>query len=330
MGKQHSGHIEQTLIYTGKLFRMFIFQGDWKVLPMAAIIAGLVTYVIGSTLFVTMRGTLVGTFALSCICIWNGCFNSIQSVCRERPIVKREHRAGLHMSSYIFAHMIYQAFVCLCQTLIVIALLLSFRVHLPAASHVTGNVVFDLGITMFLTAYASDMLALFVSSIVRNTTVAMTIMPFIMIFQLVFSGGFFSLTGAALKVTDFAVSKWGLNAMCAVGEYNTLPNDIVITAINNMDTSKIKINSDMAEKLEIDADDLSESVSDTLGELTGYLKEPEKKEALAKKFGEMSYVENYESEPDNIISCWLIIVFWTIIYAAAAVIALEFIDKDKR
>ena len=62
----------------------------------------------------------------------------------------------------------------------------------------------------------------------------------------------------------------------------------------------------------------------------GYLKEPEKKAALAKKFGEMSHVKNYESEPNNIISCWLIIVFWTIIYAAAAVIALEFIDKDKR
>ena len=86
----------------------------------------------------------------------------------------------------------------------------------------------------------------------------------------------------------------------------------------------------MAEKLEIDADDLRESVSDSLGELTGYLKETEKKEAIAKKFGEMIYVENYESEPNNIISCWLIIVFWTIIYAAAAVIALEFIDKDKR
>ena len=330
MEKQHTGRIEQALIYTGKLFRMFIFQSDWKVLPMAAVIAGLVTYVIGGTMFVSMRGTLVGTFALSCICIWNGCFNSIQSVCRERPIVKREHRSGLHMSSYIVAHMIYQAFICFCQTLIVITILVVFKVHLPQQSHVTGNVLFDLGISMFLTAFAADMLALFVSSVVRNTTVAMTIMPFIMIFQLVFSGGFFSLSGAALKVTDFAVSKWGLNAMCAVGEYNSLPNDIIITAINNMDTSKITIKYETAEKLEIDADLLQESVSEAVADITNYIKQPEKKEALAKKFGEMSNLNAYESTADNIVKCWLIIILWTGLYAAAAVTALEFIDKDKR
>ncbi|MCR5407024.1 MAG: ABC transporter permease, partial [Lachnospiraceae bacterium] len=73
---KHRGRFSQVFIYLGKLFRMFIFQNDWKVFPMAAVIAGLVCYVVGANLFVTQEGTMIGTFALACICIWNGFFNS--------------------------------------------------------------------------------------------------------------------------------------------------------------------------------------------------------------------------------------------------------------
>ncbi|MBP3279906.1 MAG: ABC transporter permease, partial [Butyrivibrio sp.] len=60
---KHRGRVFQTFIYLGKLFRMFLFQNDWKVLPMAAVIAGLVSFTVGKNLFKTMEGTLMGTFA---------------------------------------------------------------------------------------------------------------------------------------------------------------------------------------------------------------------------------------------------------------------------
>ena len=69
---KHRGRVAQTFIYLGKLFRMFLFQNDWKVLPMSAVIAALVAFAVGANLFKTMEGTMMGTFALSCICIWNG------------------------------------------------------------------------------------------------------------------------------------------------------------------------------------------------------------------------------------------------------------------
>ena len=129
--KRHRGRITQTFIYLGKLFRMFLFQNDWKVLPMSAIIAGLVAFAVGSNLYVTMEGTLTGAFALACVCIWNGFFNSIQVICRERAIVKREHRSGLHISSYIVAHMIYQAILCVLQVVIMIFVCMSMGVAMP-------------------------------------------------------------------------------------------------------------------------------------------------------------------------------------------------------
>ena len=188
---KHRGRVAQTFIYLGKLFRMFLFQNDWKVLPMAAVIAGLVAFSVGKNLFMTMEGTLMGTFALSCICIWNGFFNSIQMICRERAIVKREHRSGLHISSYIAAHMIYQFVLCALQVVITLVVCYVMKVKIPDKGLVTPWPVLDIGITLFLITYCADMLALLVSAFARTTTTAMTIMPFLLIVQLLFSGAFF-------------------------------------------------------------------------------------------------------------------------------------------
>ena len=118
MAIRHRGRGAQVLIYFGKLLRMFVYQNDWKVLPMAALIAGLVGMVVRNKFFINMEGTLMGAFAMVCVCIWNGCFNSIQVICRERDVIKREHRSGMHISSYIVSHMMYQAQLCLAQTIV--------------------------------------------------------------------------------------------------------------------------------------------------------------------------------------------------------------------
>ena len=76
MTVRYRGRAEQIGIYFGKFLRMFFYQNDWKVLPMAALIAGLVGMVIRTRLFKTMEGTLMGAFAMVMVCIWNGCFNT--------------------------------------------------------------------------------------------------------------------------------------------------------------------------------------------------------------------------------------------------------------
>ncbi len=308
---RHSGHFAQTAIYLGKLFRMFAFQNDWKVLPMSAVIAALVGTVLGKALFLQMEPTLMGTFALCCICIWNGCFNSIQSVCRERPIVKREHRSGLHISAYITAHMIYQAFICFCQTWITLFVCGKVGVTFPRVSFITGEVLVDFGITVFLITYAADMLSLMISSFVRSTTTAMTVMPFLLIFQLVFSGGFFSLDATAQKITPFTISRWGLTALCAEGNFNELPS---ATAWNAL--VKLKgIEYQGAKPLE---------------EALIYMEENGMKDAFMAQCGKLSQLPQYASEPENIVKCWGYLLLHIIFYVCVALICLEFIDRDQR
>ena len=64
---RHIGRLGQTDIYLKKLLRMFLYQNDWKVIPMAMLIAAVVSIVVKKDFFVNMEGTLKGALALSCI-----------------------------------------------------------------------------------------------------------------------------------------------------------------------------------------------------------------------------------------------------------------------
>ena len=229
---RHKGRGSQILIYLGKQLRFFINESDWKVLPMSAVIAALVGMVIRKRFFINMEGSLIGAFALTCTAIWNGCFNSIQSVCRERAIIKREHRSGMHISSYVAAHMIYQFLLCLVQTGLSMFVLMKMEIQFPEKGFMTNWMVLDIGITMLLISYASDMLSLFISSLSRTTTGAMTIMPFVLIFQLVFSGGIIPLPAWSQKLSDYTISNYGIKAIAAQSGYNELP---MVTAWNTLE-----------------------------------------------------------------------------------------------
>ena len=307
MPKGHRGRLAQIPIYLGKDFRMFIFQNDWKVLPMSALIAALIAIVVGQNMFVTMEGQFQCSLALTCICIWNGFFNSIQSVCRERPIIKREHRSGMHITSYVTAHLIYQMFLCAMQALITVGVCKIVGIKFPSKGFITPWFVLDIWITMFLITYASDITSLFISSIVHTTTTAMTVMPFMLIFQLVFSGGAFTLSGPAAWLTNITISKYGLVALCAQCNYNSLKSVTLWNTIFRVRES---------------SPELKEALWQV--EKNGMLEE------ILERSGEAMREAAYEMTKANIFSCWAHLVMFAVIFAILSVIVLEFIDNDHR
>ena len=307
---KYSGRIAQIGIYFKKFLRMFVYQSDWKVLPIGAIIAALITLVVGKNMFVTMEGTSYGTFALSCACIWNGVFNSIQVVCRERDIVKREHRSGLHISSYVIAHMLYQLLLCFLQTLVTLMICAIVHVHFPETGIITSSGIVDLGITLLIITYAADMLGLMVSSLVRTTTTAMTVVPFLLIFQLIFSGNFFAL-GKADFVKNFTISHWGMDGMCIVGQYNSLP---MTTLWKTM----------------VRFQDITIADNQPIRDVVQYMKDNDMVDSFKAWTGAQSGNPAYESIPSNVWLCWGVLLLMVAVFAIVSIIALQLIDRDKR
>ena len=308
---KYPGRLEQTWIYLKKQVRVFVYENDWKVLPMSALIAALVTFVVGANLFVTQEGTLLGTFALVCVCVWNGYFNSIQIVCRERAILKREHRSGLHMSSYIAAHMIFQLLICTAQVIIMLVIFRVARVSLPKEGLVFGSGTVDIAITLLLATYAADIMSLFVSCLVHTTTTAMTVMPFLLLFQLIFSGGFFQLGPTASRITPLTVSRWGLESLAAIGRYNDLP---MVTLWNTVFKFK-------------DIEVLGEK---PILELIYKLQEKDMVNDFLLWSGSYNQNVNYASTSPHVVQCWLILILMIAVFAIISVLLLERIDKDKR
>ncbi len=313
MSKQlhYRGRIAQIRIYLGKMIRMFIYQNDWKVLPMSAIIAGLVTFAVGNNIFKTQEGTLSGCFSLVCVCIWNGFFNSIQVVCRERPIIKREHRAGMHITSYIAAHMIYQMMLCIMQTAILLGVCYLARMKFPVQGLITKYFLVDIAISLFLITYAADMMSLAISCLVKNTTTAMTVMPFMLIFQLVFSGGLIQLEGPAVKLTGLTIARWGLTSLCTLGNFNSQP---MVTMWNTIWKSRSK-DIDGYQPIKVFTDGILQN-----NQLDAFLQES----------GAYNQNADYLFSSATIMECWRNMILIGLAAVIVAVFLLERVDKDKR
>jgi ABC-2 type transporter. len=306
---KYRGRIRQIPIYVGKHFRMFIYQNDWKVIPMAAFIAMLVSIVIKDSFAVTMEGTGKGALAITSIALWNGCFNSIQVVCRERNIVKREHRSGMHISSYIIAHMIYQAFICIIQTITTAGVFIVAQLSFPQHGIIMNSFFIELMVTIFLITYASDMLSLFVSAVAKTTTAAMTVMPLILMVQLIFSGNMFSLPKSMNGISSLMISNHGTAAICAEVDFNNLPSSA---------------GWNMLKKVGNNSDDPNVSLMIEQMEVMGYDK------VINEEVRKSNFKEAYVGTPENIEHRWKMQIIFIFFFAALSVIALEFIDKDKR
>lgn len=293
MSDARIGRIGQIKIYTGKCFRTFLHEKGWKSLISTMIISIILAWVIGDNTFVINESTKTGVFAMICGCIWTGLFNSIQSVCRERAIIKREHRTGLHISSYVLAHMIFEFVQCVAEAIILTVVFDIFR-DFPSDGVLFKWTAFEFFISFTLVIFCADALGLMVSCIVKTENAAMTVMPFVLIIQLVMCGVMFTLPEDARFTKELTISKWGLSAICSSADLNEIPTK------------------DTWEKFK-DA-----ALSDE--EITSW-----KDLGLTQK-----YDMQYDSSVQNVVKCWLVLISYSLLYGGLGVLFLKLVDKDKR
>lgn len=210
---------EQVLIYLGKFKRNFLNANGWYAFASTAIIALITCIVSGSKSFeVTIGNSRPEStfFIIICACIWIGMFNSITLICKERDIIKHEYRGGMNLSSYAFAHMLFQGIISLIQAAIFSSILFLFYGSKIAEFPTTfDNDILrfvSYFITLFLTIYSADALGLFVSSIVKNVEQAMTVMPFVILLQFLFSGNL-PLDGILYVFSFFTVGRYGYDGL---------------------------------------------------------------------------------------------------------------------
>ena len=154
------------------------------------------------------------------------------------------------------------------------------------------------------------MLGLMVSSLVRTTMTAMTIVPFLLIFQLIFSGNFFSL-GRADFVKYFTISHWGMDGMCIIGQYNSLPMTTLWKTMKKFQ-------------------DIDIMGGQPIKDVVQYMRENDLVDSFKAWSGAHAGNPAYESIPSNVWLCWGALLVMIAVFAIVSVVALQRIDRDKR
>ena len=292
----------QTKVYIGKCFRAFVNEKQWKNFISTLIISALLVLVMSDKTFIEPSDTQFSMFAMICGCIWVGVFNSIQSVCKERGIIKHEHHTGLRISSYVIAHAVYELVICALEALIITLTLFIANGAFGLSGVIFPFLVVEAYIAFLLIVFAADMLGLLVSCIVKNTNMAMTVMPFILIVQLLFGGVMFDL-GNAEFVKNGTISYWGVNALCSS---------------SSIDEAEPAFDLGL-----IDLEDVTEE------DLEYYEEEYGIPKAITFRYSGLEF-KPYKSTPAHVLLCWLILIAQSALFIALGILFLKRVKYDKR
>ena len=185
------------------------------------IIALLLKIVADDNIYKIYETTQSMMFSLSCSAIWIGLFNSIQEICKERSIVKREYMASLKLPSYILSKFLVQFLLVAVQAMLLLGVFAVAIGEYPEGI-IFKNFYFEMYITVLLTILAAMSIGMVISALVKSGDKAMTLAPFVLIIQLLFSGILFKLEGIGKIVAYATISKWSVAAFGSIVNLNEL------------------------------------------------------------------------------------------------------------
>jgi ABC-type multidrug transport system ATPase subunit/pSer/pThr/pTyr-binding forkhead associated (FHA) protein len=193
----------------------------YLILLQAPLLAFLISFVADDNQYKAYGITRSLLFALSCSAFWMGILNSIQEICKEKIILKREYMTGTRLDAYISSKMLTMTLLCLVQSFL-LSSVFSWRIGLPEQGVLFNNAYWELFATSFLTSLSASAMGIFVSSLFKNADRAMTIAPLLLMPQLLFSGLIFELSGVSEGISFLAVCRWAMEGLGTTANLNAL------------------------------------------------------------------------------------------------------------
>jgi len=187
----------------------------------APLLALLISMVADGQQFEQYEMTKSLLFAMACSAFWIGILNSIQEICKERVILKREYMTGLRLDSYILSKVLVMGIICAIQSFLLTTVFV-LLVGKPDTGVVFGA-YYEMLIVTFLTALAASAIGIFVSSLFKNADRAMTVAPILLMPQLLFSGLIFELEGVSEFISWIATCRFSMEGYGTTANLNSLP-----------------------------------------------------------------------------------------------------------
>ena len=153
------------------------------------------------------------TFVLGCSAVWFGMINAVRELVKERTIWRREELAGANAAAYLASKVAVLGALAAIQAITTLVAL-ALTVHLPSTSPV-GSPFMAMAVTLWLANLAGMAMGLVVSAVAPSSDRAMSIVPYLLITQLVLCGVLFPL-GAVSPVSWLMPARWAVSALGGV------------------------------------------------------------------------------------------------------------------
>ena len=188
-------------------------------LGQAPLLAILIYIVAGKGVFDVCEDTKFCLFAISCAAFWVGVFDSIQEICKETSIFRRECDGGMKLSAYIASKVLVLGTLCLLQTVLLVGVLI-LTMGLPSKPLFSAPI--ELILSTYLTVLSAMCLGLLVSALFRNPAAALAVAPLLIMPQILFSGIAFELNGITENISYAINCRWAIEALGTTANLNDL------------------------------------------------------------------------------------------------------------
>lgn len=150
-------------------------------------------------------------FIMAFAAVLFGVINGVRAIVREVPIYRRERMVNLGIVPYMFSKIVVLGILSLIQSAILVYMV---NLKAPYQQGIFLPPFVEIYITMALTALAGLMIGLLLSALAPNTDRAMSLVPLILIPQVIFSGVVFKLNSPILQaVGALFAARWAIAGM---------------------------------------------------------------------------------------------------------------------
>lgn len=146
-------------------------------------------------------------FMLVLAAVWFGVIASVKEIVTEQHMILRESRSCIGLGGLLISKIAFLCLVVACQSILLLCFTLPFLLNLSL-----GQAVQVAGV-LALSGCAGSLMGLLLSALARTYRAALTVVPLLMIPQIVFGGLLRQMEGMAEWVSNLMVQRWAFDAV---------------------------------------------------------------------------------------------------------------------
>lgn len=163
-------------------------------------------------------------FMLATTGVWFGVINSAREICKEATVLRRERLAGLYAGPYVLSKLIVLKLLVLVQSALLVGVVAAVT-KLPPSGVILPPLV-EIYVTIVLAGVAGIALGLCISAIATTPDKATSLIPIVLVPQVLFAGIMFGLKGATAAISTLVSARAAVDAMSATVDINQLSTPV--------------------------------------------------------------------------------------------------------